>query len=79
MILFNRKYYDSAVAPRELYDHVALWKVQTDWPHEYFRPSALSCGGRRLLLGDQFAIYKAELELIGESRETSVEATKRCF
>ena len=74
VILLNRKYYDSAVAPREMYDRVALWKVQTDWPHEYFRPSALTCDAeRRLMLGDQFAIYAADLELIGESRETSVE------
>eukprot|EP00913_Durusdinium_trenchii_P023920 g22465.t1 len=71
------KYYDSAVAPREMYDHVALWKVQTDWPHEYFRPSALACDAqRRLMLGDQFAIYAADLELIGESAETSVEVFK---
>ncbi|CAK9080551.1 Copia protein [Durusdinium trenchii] len=77
VILFDRKYYDSAVAPREMYDHVALWKVQTDWPHEYFRPSALACDAqRRLMLGDQFAIYAADLELIGESAETSVEVFK---
>ena len=37
------RYYDSAVAPREMYNRLALQTVQTDWPHEYFRPSALAC------------------------------------
>ena len=74
VILFDPRYYDSAIAPRETYDKVALWKVQTDWPHEYFRPSALACDTqRKLMLGDQFAIYAADLELIGDRAENSVE------
>ncbi|CAJ1374520.1 unnamed protein product [Effrenium voratum] len=63
------RYYDSAVAPREMYNRLALQTVQTDWPHEYFRPSALACSNftedSRLMLGDQFAIYGADLDLIG--------------
>lgn len=74
VILLDPKYYDSAIAPREMYDQVALWKVQTDWPHEYFRPSALSCDKNlKLMLGDQFAIYAADLKLIGTGAADSVE------
>ncbi|CAJ1341719.1 unnamed protein product [Effrenium voratum] len=69
VILLDPKYYDSAVAPREMYNRLALQTVQTDWPHEYFRPSALACSNftedSRLMLGDQFAIYGADLDLIG--------------
>ena len=76
VLLFDPKYYDSARAPREMYDSIALQVVQTDWPHDFFRPSALACSasGRHLMLGDQFAIFKAELELLGEhSDESAVE------
>ncbi|CAE7196981.1 GIP [Symbiodinium sp. CCMP2592] len=76
-ILFSPKYYDSSVAPREMFDRTALHRVQTDWAHEHFRPSALSCSddGRQLMLGDQFQIYMGKLEFYGhhEDRESDAE------
>ncbi|CAE6930854.1 PSMD12 [Symbiodinium natans] len=73
LILFSPKYYDSSLAPREMFDRTALHRVQTDWPHEHFRPSALSCSadGRQLMLGDQFVIYTADLEVLGQRKEES--------
>jgi len=72
-ILFSPKYYDSSVAPREMFDRTALHRVQTDWAHEHFRPSALSCSddGRQLMLGDQFQIYRGKLEFYGHHEEES--------
>jgi len=68
VLLFDPKYYDSPIAPRELYDRMVLQVVQTDWPHDFFRPSALACSadGRHLMIGDQFAIFESEVELLGE-------------
>lgn len=75
-ILFSPKYYDSSVAPREMFDRTALHRVQTDWAHEHFRPSALSCSddGRQLMLGDQFQIYTGKLEFYGHHEEQSADA-----
>ena len=74
VLAFDPKYYDSPIAPREMYDSIALQVVQTDWPHDFFRPSALSCSpaGRYLMLGDQFAIFQADVELLGEHSDESV-------
>lgn len=73
VLLFDPKYYDSPIAPRELYDRMVLQLVQTDWPHDFFRPSALACsaGGRHLMIGDQFAIFESEVELLGEHQMES--------
>ena len=74
VLLFDPKYYDSPIAPREMYDPMVLQVVQTDWPHDFFRPAALTCSadGRHLMLGDQFAIFQSDVELLGEHSSESV-------
>lgn len=62
MISLDPRYYESQLAPRETYDRSVLVRMNTTWPHSFFRPSAMSCslGGKTLVLGDQFSIYRAD-------------------
>lgn len=35
-------------------------KLEVVWPHKFFRPSALACTDKALIVADKFAIYTAE-------------------
>ncbi|CAJ1435527.1 unnamed protein product [Effrenium voratum] len=63
VVLFNPVYYDTPMAPRELYNPWAIRKLEVDWPHPRFRPSALACSTQdaTVFVGDQFAIYGGDL------------------
>ncbi|CAE7239651.1 unnamed protein product [Symbiodinium natans] len=69
-VLLDPVYYDTPIAPRELYDPRALTKMSTAWPHKRFRPSAIACAGDdTLYIGDQFAVYAADIYWTGEKIE----------
>eukprot|EP00439_Symbiodinium_sp_Y106_P007347 s1842_g1.t1 len=70
VVLFDPVYYDTPIAPRELYDPHALMKMKTAWPHKRFRPSAIACAGDdTIYIGDQFAVYASDLYWTGEKIE----------
>ncbi|CAK9059329.1 unnamed protein product [Durusdinium trenchii] len=63
VVLFDPMYYDTPIAPRELYNPFVLRKLNVNWPHRHFRPSAMTCGTNdaTVYVGDQFAIWSGEL------------------
>jgi len=64
VIAFNPKYYESPLAPRDAYSR-QLTQVDAAFPHEYFRPSSLTCTleGDQMILGDSFDIFTADVSI----------------
>lgn len=71
VLLWDPFYFDTPLAPREMYNPWVLRRLNVQWPHRHFRPSAMTCGtdDATVYVGDQFAIWSADLYWDDEATE----------
>jgi len=71
VLLWDPFYFNTPLAPREKYNPWVLRRLNVQWPHQHFRPSAMTCGtdDATVYVGDQFAIWSADLYWDDEATE----------
>jgi hypothetical protein len=75
VVSMHPNYFESPLAKRERFNRATFRKIDdVAYPHNFFRPSALTCGrkGRTMLMADSFGVYVSDLPNTSGNSELEV-------